>query len=91
MDAWHDCGVQVQQWVVCLEAHADSDTTWLQVNNLFRFHMAVELTKRARWLQVQNYLDETHGIQVNFSENHSRLQVVCLAVQQEWEGKRESK
>ena len=33
--------------------------------------MAIKLSKRARWLQVRNYLDEKFGIQVNFSDNHN--------------------
>lgn len=71
VDKWRLCGVRVQQWAVCLEAQADTETTALEINNGYHFHMAVKLTKRARWLQVRNYLDENNGIQVNFSENNS--------------------
>ena len=39
--------------------------------NLYHFHMAIKLLKRARWLQVRNYLDEKFGIHVNFSDNHN--------------------
>ena len=33
--------------------------------------MAIKLSKRARWLQVRNFLEEKYGIQVNFSDNHN--------------------
>ena len=39
--------------------------------NLYHFHMAIKLLKRARWLQVRNYLDEMFEIHVNFSDNHN--------------------
>ena len=71
LDGWRHCRVRVQQWVVCLEAHADAERSSVEVNNRYHYHMAVKLSKRARWLQVRNYIDQTHGIQVNFSENHS--------------------
>ena len=63
----------MQQWVVCLEAHADVERNSMEVNNRYHYHMAVKLSKRAQWLQVRNYIDQTHGIQVNFIENHSGL------------------
>ena len=35
------------------------------------YHMSVKLSHPRRWLRVRHYLDEKHGIQVNFSGNHS--------------------
>ena len=72
LEAWGDSGVRVQHWVVCLEAHASSNTNAsVEINNAYHFHMALKLVKRARWLQVRKYLDQKHGIQVNFSDNHT--------------------
>jgi len=70
-DAWHHCGVRVKQWVVCMEAHADSDIASTEMRNAYHYHMAIKLTKRTRWLQVKNYLARMHGIQVHFSDNHT--------------------
>ena len=39
--------------------------------NWYQFHMVIKLSKKARWLQVRNYLDEKFGIQVKFSDNHN--------------------
>ena len=32
--------------------------------------MALKLTKKRRWVQVRNYLNEHYGINVNFCDNH---------------------
>ena len=60
------------QWVTCIEGHTtnDSDSTSGEMN-LYHFHMAIKLAKQARWMQVQNYLAEKFGIQVNFRDNNS--------------------
>lgn len=70
IEAWNSCGIRVVQWVVCIEAHSN-DCESIDEMNLYHFHMALKLAKRARWLQVRNYLDEKFGIQVNFSDNHN--------------------
>ena len=35
------------------------------------YHMAVKLNARRRWLKIRNYLDERHGVKVNFSARYS--------------------
>ena len=72
VEAWESCRVRVLQWVTCIEGHTtnDSDSTSSEMN-LYHFHMAIKLAKKARWMQVKNYLAEKFGIQVNFSDNHS--------------------
>ena len=35
------------------------------------YHMTVKLNARRRWLKIRNYLDERHGVKVNFSARHS--------------------
>ena len=32
--------------------------------------MAVKLSARRRWLKVRNYLEQRHGVKVNFSDRH---------------------
>jgi hypothetical protein len=34
------------------------------------FHMAIKLNTKSRWLRARNYIDEKHGIKVNFSDHH---------------------
>ena len=48
-------GANLQQWAVACEMHASSDKT---TANIFHYHMAVKLEKRARWLSVRNFFDE---------------------------------
>lgn len=67
--AWRSVGIKVLHWVVSIEGHAVT-TNDEQMNN-YHFHMALKLEKRARWLRVRKYLDDTFGIQVNFSDSHS--------------------
>ena len=69
-EAWNSCGIRVVQWVVCIAAHSN-DCESIDEMNLYHFHMALKLAKRARWLQVRNYLDEKFGIQVKFSDNRN--------------------
>ena len=52
---------EVIQWVVSREAHQNEGS---------HYHMAVKLNKRYRWLSVRNYLQDTYGIRVNFSDIH---------------------
>ena len=40
--------------------------------NHYHFHMAMKLAKKARWLQVRNYLDDKFGIKVNFTDSDSQ-------------------
>ena len=71
LEGWQYRGIRVLQWVVSLEGHADSDVSSSDVSNNYHHHMAIKLSKRARWLQVRNFLDENYGIQVNFSDKHN--------------------
>ena len=32
--------------------------------------MAIKLSTRRRWLKVRNYLEQRHGVKVNFSDRH---------------------
>ena len=59
----------VKQWVVSREMHAS--TTDSTSANIFHYHMALKLQKRARWLSVRNLLDERYGVKVNFSSRHN--------------------
>ena len=59
------------QWVTCIEGHSNTDCDSGDEINKYHFHMAVKLAKKARWLQVREYLDEKFEIQVNFSDNHN--------------------
>ena len=70
VEAWNSCGITVVQLVVCIEAHTNTCESTDEMN-LYHYHMALKLGKKARWLQVRNYLDQNFGIQVNFSDNHS--------------------
>ena len=70
VEAWNSCGIRVVQWVVCIEAHTNTCESTDELN-LYHYHMALKLGKKARWLQVRNYLNQNFGIQVNFSNNHS--------------------
>ena len=65
LHGWEYRGIRVVQWVVSLEAHADSEVLSSDISNSYHYHMAIKLRKRARWLQVRNFLDEKYGIQVN--------------------------
>ena len=71
LEGWSHCGVRVLQWVVSMEAHADSGVASCEIANAYHYHMALKLSKRTRWLQVRNYLDHTYGMKVNFSDSHS--------------------
>lgn len=73
VQGWERNGVKVAHWVVSMERHAQPnvDVAEMTTPNEYHFHMAIKLQKRSRWLQVRNYLDETCGIQVNFSSNHN--------------------
>ena len=61
--------MRILQWVVSIEAYsAPTGSSACAEMNCYLFHMAVKPAKRARWLQVRNYLDEKFGIKVNFTE-----------------------
>ena len=71
LQAWQNFGVRVVQWVMCIEAHHNTDNGEHEQNmNLYHYHMAIKLEKRVRWFQVRKYLEENFGIKVNFSDNH---------------------
>ena len=53
--------VEVVQWVCSQEGHR---------NGGIHYHMAVKLSARRRWLKGHNYLEERHGVKVNFSDKH---------------------
>ena len=69
IEAWKNAGVRLQHWVVSMEGHATTDS--VEEMNQYHYHMAVKLTKKARWLQIRNYLDQKFGIKVNFSDIHN--------------------
>lgn len=69
VEAWGSCKINVVQWVVCLEAHANTEPD--EDMNLYHFHMALKLERRGRWLQVKKYLADKFGIQVHFSDHHN--------------------
>jgi hypothetical protein len=52
----------VIQWVCSKEPHKTSG---------FHYHMAIKLSKARRWLSVRRWMDNRHGIKVNFSCVHS--------------------
>lgn len=70
LEAWSVARVRVQHWVCSIEAHAETDTE-VDTMNRYHYHMALKLTKKARWLQVRNYLDRKYGIKVHFSDTHT--------------------
>ena len=53
---------EIVQWVCSQEQHRDGG---------IHYHMAVKLNARRRWLKIRKYLDERHGVKVNFSARHS--------------------
>ena len=73
IEAWQHFAIRITHWVACIEAHSNNNdcASGEEPMNWYHFHMVIRLSKRARWLQVRNYLDETFGIQVNFSDNHN--------------------
>lgn len=53
--------VGIHQWVCCMEKHQDGGT---------HYHMAIKLNRCQRWLPVRCYMEESFGINVNFSNRH---------------------
>ena len=53
--------VEVLQWECSKEEHRDSGS---------HYHVAVKLSTRRRWLKIRNYLEQRHGVKVNFSDRH---------------------
>ena len=72
LEAWQSFSISVLHWVVCLEAHSTSNSESAGEMNEYHFHMAVKLGKKARWLRVQNYLDDKFGIKVNFTRTRQK-------------------
>ena len=58
---------KVAHWVVSQENHADNDTEQAFGTH---YHMAIKLTRRARWCRVRARLETKNGIKVNFSSKH---------------------
>ena len=58
---------KVSHWVVSQENHADNDTEQAFGTH---YHMAIKLTRRARWCRVRARLESENGIKVNFSSKH---------------------
>ena len=56
LEGWQFFEILVAHWAVCLEAHADANVSRNDVRNDSHFHMAIKLSKRARWLQVGNFV-----------------------------------
>ena len=81
VEAWNRFGIRVVQWVVWIEAHTN-DCESIDEMNLYHYHMALKLGKKARWLQVRNYiyLDQNFGIQVNFSDNYTEQLLHCISL-----------
>ena len=78
IEAWRNAGVRLQHWVVSMEGRAITDSE--QEMNEYHYHMAVKLTKKARWLQIRNYLDHKYGIKVNFSDLHNIRTIVHIGM-----------
>ena len=67
LQAWQNFGVRVVKWVMCIEAHHNTDNAENgQEMNLYHYLMAIKLEKRVWWFQVRKYLDKNFGIKVNF-------------------------
>ena len=45
LEGWSHCGVRVLQWVVSMEAHADSGVASCEIGNAYHYHMALKLSK----------------------------------------------
>lgn len=52
---------EILQWVCCKECHSSGG---------YHYHMAIKLDRCQRWLASRRYLQEQHGISVNFSDSH---------------------
>ena len=58
---------RVNHWVVSQENHHDDMATPLSTH----YHMALKLSRRARWCRVRAALESENGIKVNFSSAHA--------------------
>ena len=58
---------KVVHWVVSQENHDDNETEQAFGTH---YHMAIKLTRRARWCRVRVRLKSENGIKVNFSSKH---------------------
>lgn len=45
LKGWNHCGVRILQWVVSMEAHADSGVALCKISNMYHYHMALKLSK----------------------------------------------
>ena len=63
VDAWHSRSrSRILQWVVSLESHQNGGS---------HFHMAIKLSTTARWRAIRKFVDNKHGIKLNFSDTHT--------------------
>ncbi len=69
LEAWKSFGITISHWVVSIECHTVTENS--DEMNMYHYHMALKLARRARWLQVRRFLDEKYSIQVHFSDNHN--------------------
>lgn len=63
VDAWRsNSRSRILQWVVSLEAHQNGGS---------HFHMALKLSTTSRWQAIRRFVDNKHGIKLNFSDTHT--------------------
>ena len=63
VDAWHSISLsKILQWVVSLESHQNGGS---------HFHMAIKLNTTSRWRAIRRFVDNKHGIKLNFSDSHT--------------------
>jgi len=62
------------QWVCSREPHQ---------NGGVHYHLAVKLNKQNRWLKVRNFLSKEHGININFTAEHSNYYTAFTYVTKE--------
>ena len=63
VDAWHsNSRSKILQWVVSLESHQNRGS---------HFHMAIKLSTTSRWRAIRRFVDNKHGIKLNFSDSHT--------------------
>ncbi len=48
LEAWNSCGITISHWVVSIECHTVTENN--DEMNMYHYHMALKLARRARWL-----------------------------------------
>ena len=61
VSSFNSIDTTVEHWVCSKEPHQTKG---------YHYHMAVKLNRCKRWLSFKNYLQETYGISVHFSDVH---------------------